>query len=144
MVGANHWLRGIKTYRLSWYLIRFSANHASSNWALISRRHLPITSNARHRQKLCQGTSHSYTEQNKKVTKVSFNDSENYISIWRSLYVFHFFYCPGTKKTAVTCVSYAEKEMKRKSQTSRLTGSIAVWDALLLQSCLITGRPVEG
>ena len=24
---------GIKTYRLSWYLTRVSANHASSNWA---------------------------------------------------------------------------------------------------------------
>ena len=34
MVSANHWLRGIKTYRLSWYLTRVSANHASSNWAL--------------------------------------------------------------------------------------------------------------
>ena len=34
MVSANHWLRGIKTYRLSWHLTRVSANHASSNWAL--------------------------------------------------------------------------------------------------------------
>ena len=34
MVSANHWLRGIKTYRLSWYLTRVSANHASSDWAL--------------------------------------------------------------------------------------------------------------
>ena len=33
MVSANHWLRGIKTYRLSWYLTWVSANHASSNWA---------------------------------------------------------------------------------------------------------------
>ena len=33
MISANHWLRGIKTYRLSWYLTRISANHASSNWA---------------------------------------------------------------------------------------------------------------
>ena len=33
MVSANHWLRGIKTYRWSWYLTRVSANHASSNWA---------------------------------------------------------------------------------------------------------------
>ena len=33
MVSTNHWLRGIKTYRLSWYLTRVSANHASSNWA---------------------------------------------------------------------------------------------------------------
>ena len=33
MVSANHWFRGIKTYRLSWYLTRVSANHASSNWA---------------------------------------------------------------------------------------------------------------
>ena len=34
MVSANHWLGGIKTYRLSWYLTRvsYSANHASSNW----------------------------------------------------------------------------------------------------------------
>ena len=35
MVSANHWLRGIKTYRLSWHLTRVSANHASSNWALL-------------------------------------------------------------------------------------------------------------
>ena len=35
MVSANHWLRGIKTYRLSWYLTRVIANHASSNWALV-------------------------------------------------------------------------------------------------------------
>ena len=35
MVSANHWLRGIKTYRLSWYLTRVSANHASSNWAQV-------------------------------------------------------------------------------------------------------------
>ena len=34
MVSANHWLRGIKTYRLSWHLTRVSANQASSNWAL--------------------------------------------------------------------------------------------------------------
>ena len=33
MASANHWLRGIKTYRLSWYLTRVSANHALSNWA---------------------------------------------------------------------------------------------------------------
>ena len=33
MVSANHWLRGIKTYRLSWFLTLVSANHASSNWA---------------------------------------------------------------------------------------------------------------
>ena len=33
-VSANHWLRSIKTYRLSWYLNRVSANHASSNRAL--------------------------------------------------------------------------------------------------------------
>ena len=33
MVSANHWLRGIKTYGLSWHLTRVSANHASSNWA---------------------------------------------------------------------------------------------------------------
>ena len=35
MVSANHWLKGIKTYRLLWYLTRVSANHASSNWALV-------------------------------------------------------------------------------------------------------------
>ena len=42
MVSANHWLRGIKTYRLSWYLTQVSAwlaltraNHASSNWAQV-------------------------------------------------------------------------------------------------------------
>ena len=33
MVSANHWLRGIKNYRLSWHLTRVSPNHASSNWA---------------------------------------------------------------------------------------------------------------
>ena len=33
MVSANLWLRGIKTYRLSWYLTRVSVNHTSSNWA---------------------------------------------------------------------------------------------------------------
>ena len=37
MVSANHWLRGIKTYWLSWYLSRASANHASSNWAQVSK-----------------------------------------------------------------------------------------------------------
>ena len=34
MVSANHWLSGIKIYRLSWYLTGVSANHASSNSAL--------------------------------------------------------------------------------------------------------------
>ena len=33
MVSANHWLRGVKTYRLLWYLTWVSAYHASSNWA---------------------------------------------------------------------------------------------------------------
>ena len=33
MVSANHWLSGIKTYRLSWYLTWVSANHDSSNSA---------------------------------------------------------------------------------------------------------------
>ena len=37
MVSVNHWSGGIKTYRLSWYLTRVSANHASSNWAQYSR-----------------------------------------------------------------------------------------------------------
>ena len=31
LVGANRWLRGIKTYRFPWYLTLVSANHASSN-----------------------------------------------------------------------------------------------------------------
>ena len=31
LVSANHWLRGIKTYRFPWYLTLVSANHASSN-----------------------------------------------------------------------------------------------------------------
>ena len=30
-VSANHWLRGMKTYRFPWYLTLVSANHASSN-----------------------------------------------------------------------------------------------------------------
>ena len=37
MVSANHWLRGIKTYRLLWFLTRVSANHASSNWAHVAK-----------------------------------------------------------------------------------------------------------
>ena len=36
-VSANHWLKGIKTYRLLWFLTRVSANHASSNWALVDK-----------------------------------------------------------------------------------------------------------
>ena len=32
-VSANHWLSGIKTYKLSWYLTWVSVNHASSNSA---------------------------------------------------------------------------------------------------------------
>ena len=43
MVSANHWLRGIKTYRLLWYLTRVSANHASSNWALVVTLGMRIT-----------------------------------------------------------------------------------------------------
>ena len=35
-LALTDWLRGIKTYRLLWYLTRVSANHASSNWALES------------------------------------------------------------------------------------------------------------
>ena len=31
LVSANHWLRGVKNYRLPWYLTLVSANHASSN-----------------------------------------------------------------------------------------------------------------
>ena len=31
LVSANHWLRGIKTYRFPWYLTLVGANHASSN-----------------------------------------------------------------------------------------------------------------
>ena len=37
MVSANHWLKGIKTGRLLWFLTRVSANHASSNWALVDK-----------------------------------------------------------------------------------------------------------
>ena len=33
MVSVNHWLSGIKTNRLSWYLTLVTANHASSNSA---------------------------------------------------------------------------------------------------------------
>ena len=36
MVSANHWLRGIKTYRLLWYLTRVNANHALSIWAQVT------------------------------------------------------------------------------------------------------------
>ena len=43
MVSANHWLRGIKTYRLLWYLTRVSANYASSNWArLLNLKYRPL------------------------------------------------------------------------------------------------------
>ena len=31
LVSAHCWLRGVKTYRISWYLTLVSANHASSN-----------------------------------------------------------------------------------------------------------------
>ena len=43
MVSANHWLRGIETYRLSWYLTRISANHASSNWAQLHWLRTPFS-----------------------------------------------------------------------------------------------------
>lgn len=32
-VSGNRWLSCVKTYKLSWYLIWVSANHASSNTA---------------------------------------------------------------------------------------------------------------
>ena len=42
MVSANHWLRGIKTYRLSWHLTRVSANHASEQLGLALSEWNPI------------------------------------------------------------------------------------------------------
>ena len=41
LVSANHWLKGIKTYRFPWYLTLVSANHASSNPGLITKCHVP-------------------------------------------------------------------------------------------------------
>ena len=35
LVSANRWLRGIKMYRLPWYLMLVSTNHASSNPGLV-------------------------------------------------------------------------------------------------------------
>lgn len=40
-ISANHWFRGIKTYRFPWYLIVVSLNHASSNRARAQESHLP-------------------------------------------------------------------------------------------------------
>ena len=47
-VSANHWLRGIKTYRLLWYLTRISANHALSNWAPYDRITFTVNGNNDH------------------------------------------------------------------------------------------------
>ena len=40
-ISANHWFRGIKTYRFPWYLIVVSINHAFSNRARAQESHLP-------------------------------------------------------------------------------------------------------
>ena len=47
MDSASHWLKGIKTYRLLWYLTRVSANHALNNWALGPVVRKPINANPR-------------------------------------------------------------------------------------------------
>ena len=56
MVSANHWLSGIKTYRLSWCLTWVSANHASSNSAQAARSRFPHRNLAHH-----QGVAEDFT-----------------------------------------------------------------------------------